>query len=380
MPDTTTRLEADLAACRILLADGSRSFLVASRLLPSAVRDWATALYAFCRVADDAIDLDPAQSAGLARLRDRLDRVYRGEPLDAAPDRAFAAVVERFGLPRALPEALLEGFEWDVEGRRYRDFAGLTDYAVRVAGSVGAMMSVIMDVRDPAALARACDLGVAMQFTNIARDVGEDARAGRVYLPLDWLEEAGIDPTAWLAEPHFDAALAGVIQRLLDEADVLYQRACSGIARLPRNCRPGIHVARKVYAEIGRELERHGLDSVSRRVRVSTSRKLALVGQALVSSMMTMGRDRAHPPLAQASYLVDAVTSHAIGAGPAHGRRQATVPGGALEVRLLRFLDLIERLERRDRGLPARSIGMDAPVGTAAGELAAACQGEGVAA
>ena len=96
---------------------------------------------------------------------------------------------------------------------------------LRLSAAVGAMMCVLMGVRDANALARACDLGVAMQLTNIARDVGEDARNGRLYLPRQWLREAGIDADAWLRAPRFDAAIAGVVGRLLQEAEVLYRRA-----------------------------------------------------------------------------------------------------------------------------------------------------------
>src|SRR6202012_4095934 len=110
--------------------------------------------------------------------------------------------------------------------------------------------------RSPEIVERACDLGVAMQLTNIARDVGEDARAGRLYLPLQWLRDAEIDPELWLANPTFTPEIAAIVQRLLDIADALYDRATFGIAHLPLSCRPGIYAARALYAEIGRELER----------------------------------------------------------------------------------------------------------------------------
>jgi 15-cis-phytoene synthase len=102
-------------------------------------------------------------------------------------------------LPRELPAALLEGFAWDAAGRYYETIDELHDYCARVAGSVGAMMALIMGVKNKQVLARACELGNAMQLTNIARDVGEDARNGRLYLPRSWMREAGIDPQAWLA-------------------------------------------------------------------------------------------------------------------------------------------------------------------------------------
>ncbi|MCA3180749.1 MAG: phytoene/squalene synthase family protein [Burkholderiaceae bacterium] len=300
---------ADLAACRAQLADGSRTFLAASRLLPRAVRDPACALYAFCRTADDAVDLDTVDElAAVARLRTRLARIYAGQPEPTPADRAFARVVVCHAMPRELPEALLDGFEWDARGRRYETIEDLHDYAARVAGTVGAMMAVLMRRRSPEALARACDLGVAMQLSNIARDVGEDARRGRVYLPLAWLREAGVDPDAWLAEPVFDRRIAAVVRRLLRHADTLYARVEAGIALLPPACRPGIQAARVLYAEIGREVERRGCDSVSQRAVVSGRRKLALLARALAEGVVARpGAGAGLPPLDAVGYLVDAV-------------------------------------------------------------------------
>jgi 15-cis-phytoene synthase len=177
---------ADMEACRAAIRTGSLSFHAASKLLPAKVRDPSLALYAFCRIADDAVDEVQDKARAVLSLRDRLDLVYAGRPKNAAADRAFASVVEDYDMPRALPEALLEGLAWDATGRQYDDLSGVLSYSARVAAAVGAMMCVLMRVRDADALARACDLGLAMQLTNIARDVGEDAREGRLYLPRGW--------------------------------------------------------------------------------------------------------------------------------------------------------------------------------------------------
>jgi phytoene synthase len=280
-PDTAT---ADLRACRDLLRAGSKSFSAASRLLPRRVRDPATALYAFCRVADDAIDADPAASeATVDVLRERLARAYAGCPDDSPVDRALARVVAAHRIPRALPEALLEGLAWDARGRRYETLDEVYAYAARVAGAVGAMMTVVMGVRDGAVLARACDLGVAMQLTNIARDVGEDARRGRIYLPLGWLREAGVSPGDLVARPAHGPALASVVRRLLEAAEVLYRRADAGVACLPPDCRAAIFAARLVYSDIGRVVARAGYDSVSRRAVVSTARKVWLLVRSIAA-------------------------------------------------------------------------------------------------
>ena len=300
----------DLEACRAAIRVGSRSFHAASRLMPVRWRDPALALYAFCRFADDAVDLNAEKPAAVLSLADRLDRAYAGRPVNHHADRAFAAMVEAVEMPRALPEALLEGFAWDATGRRYADLSALRGYAARVAGAVGAMMAVIMGVRDADALARACDLGVAMQVTNIARDVGEDASEGRLYLPTDWLAESGIEPEAFLADPRHGPALAGILRRLLTEADRLYLRAEAGIRALPPRARPAIFAAGLIYAEIGADLRAAGYDSVTRRATTSRATKLRLAllaaARATSASLMPQSAVLHAPPLPETAFLVEA--------------------------------------------------------------------------
>ena len=277
----------DMAACRAMIRTGSLSFHAASRLLPARVRDPALALYAFCRVADDDVDEGLDKAHAVLRLRERLDLIYAGRPEQRPSDRAFAAVVQDFDMPRALPDALLEGLAWDAVGRQYRTLSELHGYSARVAAAVGVMMCVLMRVRDPDALARAADLGLAMQLTNIARDVGEDARAGRLFLPLDWLAEAEIEVERFLADPRPSAALGGVVRRLLAVAEDLYRRASAGVSALPADCRLGIAAARHIYAAIGGEVARAGHDSVTWRARTSRGQKLVLMGRALGASALT---------------------------------------------------------------------------------------------
>jgi phytoene synthase len=302
--------EYDPVACRALMRGGSKTFFAASLLLPERVRAPACALYAFCRLADDAVDLGDDPQQAMTALHQRLDAIYAGRPMAIEADRALAGVVHRFAIPRTLLDALLEGFLWDSLGRHYETLEDVQAYGARVAGTVGAMMALVMDTRDASALARACDLGVAMQLTNIARDVGEDARNGRLYLPRAWMREAGLDPEAWLAAPSFGPALAGVIQRLLHAADELYRRSEHGLAALPRDCRPAIHAARLVYAEIGRQLERDGLDSVHRRAVVSHQRKLVLLARASTAAVLAPAHGRADaPPLPVVRFLVEAAAA-----------------------------------------------------------------------
>lgn len=301
---------ADIAHCRAAIRTGSLSFHAASRLLPSRVRDPALALYAFCRLADDAVDDSDDKATAVLALRDRLDLVYGGRPRNAPADRAFAAVVQDFEMPRVLPEALLEGLAWDAFSRRYDSFPDLRSYCARVASAVGAMMCVLMRVRDADALARACDLGLAMQLTNIARDVGEDARAGRLYLPLDWLAGEGITPEALLSNPVSDARLKRLTGRLLDEAATLYRRSEAGVGLLPLGCRPGIFAARHVYAGIGTALRRLDLDSINLRARTTGRQKLGWLGlsvaRAAASTVLPNPAVLHAPPVPEVAFLVDA--------------------------------------------------------------------------
>jgi phytoene synthase len=332
---------SDLARCRQMLRTGSKSFFAASLLLPRRIREPASALYAFCRLADDAVDLSTEPQAALAALTERLDRAYAGSPLPFAVDRAFAHVVALHAIPRAVPDALFDGFRWDCEARRYETIADVEAYAVRVAGTVGVMMTLLMGVRDAQVLARACDLGVAMQLTNIARDVGEDARAGRLYLPRAWLREAHIAPEAFLRAPRHSDALASVIGRLLALAGEYYRRADAGIAELPGDCRPAIRAAALIYARIGHAIAASNHDSITRRAVIGKARKLGLVALAL-QPVAADKRDLAHPPIASASRIIAA--SALSPAVTAPQRRPKRVPIGESVVRVI---DLFERLERR---------------------------------
>lgn len=331
-----------MAACREMIRVGSRSFFMASLLLPDDVRQGAYALYGFCRLSDDAVDVDDGGLEAVARLRERLANIYAGKPGRGSVDRALADTVKRHAIPVALLEALLEGLEWDALDRRYETLSEVHDYSARVAGAVGAMMATLMGARSPELVARACDLGVAMQLTNIARDVGEDAGNGRLYLPRAWLREAGVDPDAWLAKPEFTPALASVIGRLLNEADDLYRRADAGIARLPPAFRPAIYAARHLYAEIGVALRRKGLDSVSRRTVVPATRKAMLVGRALRQAQAGSPEALNAPPLAETLFLVEAVRRE-MPAGPAFPDRRG------LDGDVRWVVDLFSRLESRQQ-------------------------------
>jgi len=274
---------ADLDACREVIRVHSRSFHAASLLLPRSIRAAAVATYAFCRGADDDVDMAGSEEVARERhqrTRERLARIYAGEVMDTPVSRCFAWVVRSKRIPREEPEALLDGMAQDVGEVRVPDEEALLLYCYRAAGVVGRMMSRIMDRSGADALRRAVDLGIAMQLSNIARDVGEDAARGRVYLPGDWLAAAGSSFDEVLAGKPAPGVLAAN-RRVLERAEEYYRSGIGGICLLPAASRPAILGAALLYRAIGRRVRARGGDGVSARVRVGGPAKLALLGTAI---------------------------------------------------------------------------------------------------
>jgi phytoene synthase len=275
-----------------VIVQHSKSFSLASRLLPTGVRDDAVLLYAWCRYADDAVDEAPESErvSALERLEAELESIYSGEALNDPLLDAFAELVRRVRMPKRYPAELVAGMRMDVEGYRYRTGSDLMLYCYRVAGTVGLMMCHVMGVRGSSALRRAAHLGMAMQLTNICRDVVEDWHRGRVYLPDVWLAEHGVEGA--LQEPAGawpEQATAGVAQlvlRLLERSESLYQSGDRGRMALPWRCAVAVGVARRVYSAIGDVLQRRGGDVTQGRAYVGTAGKLWLVGRELVSAAL----------------------------------------------------------------------------------------------
>lgn len=293
--------DATLDQARQSIAVGSKSFAMASRFLPAGMHEDCVMLYAWCRHADDVTDgqdagfatgiaHDPA--ARLAELRDLTHRALRGDA--AAPVYAgLAHVVAARDLPHRHVDELLDGFAMDVDGRVYRDMGDLLDYCYHVAGVVGVMMARIMGVRDDAVLDRASDLGLAFQLTNIARDVIDDARIGRTYLPRDLLRAEGVAQID-TDDPTQRAALHRVALRLLDEAEIYYRSADVGIAALPRRPALAIAAARNIYRQIGVKLRTEGPDAWNGRLSTTRGEKLRLAAKAVGSTILAPRR-RARP-------------------------------------------------------------------------------------
>jgi phytoene synthase len=253
-------------------------------------------LYAWCRHCDDVVD---GQELGfgvaapshdphgeLARLVEQTRRAYAGETM---PDPAFAAFQEvalRHAIAPRHAFDHLAGFGMDVDAVHYDTVEDTLRYCYHVAGVVGLMMAQIMGAQAPQVLDRACDLGLAFQLTNIARDIVDDARLGRCYLPAQWLREAGIPPEE-LALPRHRMALAKIAARLVDHAEPYYDCALGGVAALPLRSAWAIATARRVYRQIGIEVKARGPRAWDERVGTSRATKLKLLAMGGVDALLS---------------------------------------------------------------------------------------------
>jgi phytoene synthase len=328
-----------------IMAVGSKSFFAASRLFPKRLSTPATIIYAYCRLADDLVDYGGGVEA-VKELNNRLDAIYEGKPKNLGVDKDFADVVKKFQIPKEYPQALIDGFLWDVEEKKYENIDQLCDYAARVAGSVGAMIAFVMKVRDPSVIARACELGVAMQLTNIARDVGEDATNSRLYLPRDWLKKEGIDPDLWLKKPFHSNSIKKVIKKLLKTADIYYQRSDEAIKVLPGDCRRAIFAARFIYADIGFKIKQLNYNSIKKRAVVSLSRKIFLIFKSYWKSFIPGFLYVSKPLNIKALNAIVFLVEPAKNLSKYH--RCSTRPLGFFQ-RINWVIELLLKLEARDR-------------------------------
>ena len=279
---------------------GSKSFATAARLFDETTRQSAVMLYAWCRHCDDVVDgqqLGHGQQQGdrsnaaacLADLERFTQRACAGQPTGDPVFDGLSEVVRRHGIPECYLLEHLAGFRMDVEEQHYTSLDDTMAYCWRVAGVVGVMMAMVMGNRESVTLDRACDLGLAFQLTNIARDVVEDAGIGRVYLPAAWLEEEGIFAPSDLLDIGHRPALGRVAARLVDAADPYYRSAVAGIGALPLRSAWSIATARGVYRDIGRKVKAHGAHAWDRRVATSRMDKLWFLARGAAVAVAAHG-------------------------------------------------------------------------------------------
>jgi phytoene/squalene synthetase len=281
---------ATLAAARGSIAKGSKSFAAASRLFDRQTRERAWLLYAWCRRCDDIADGQdhghamravPDAPQRIATVAAMTDAALRGDVVGEPAFDALRFVAAETRLPHRFAHDLIEGFRLDADDWRPRSEADLYRYCYHVAGAVGCMMAVMMgvDPADEATLDRACDLGMAFQLANIARDIEEDDRAGRCYLPVEWLVEMDIPPGQHM-KPPFRAALTVLVRRLTDAAARFETSARGGVAALDFRAAWAVLAAAEIYGAIGRSVAQRGAHAWDNRVTTSTGQKLRFIARA----------------------------------------------------------------------------------------------------
>ncbi|HWA14006.1 MAG TPA: presqualene diphosphate synthase HpnD [Burkholderiales bacterium] len=261
--------------CQDKAAKSGSSFYYSFLFLPPERRRAITALYAFCREVDDVVDecSDPQVArAKLAWWRKEVTGVFEGNAGHPV-GRALVPVVRQFGLSRTHFEDVIDGMQMDLDYNRYPDFPTLQSYCHRVAGVVGLMAAAIFGYRDPATLTYAENLGTAFQLTNIIRDVGEDARRNRVYLPLDELGRFGLT-AGDVAQLRETDQFRRLIEFQIERAEQYYRRAMDALPAVDRRAqRPGLVMA-AIYRTLLQEIRTDGNRVLNQRTSLTPLRKL----------------------------------------------------------------------------------------------------------
>ncbi|MEY3268200.1 MAG: hypothetical protein RL480_960 [Pseudomonadota bacterium] len=285
-----------LGHARAAIARGSKSFALASQLFDPVTRDRAMLLYAWCRHTDDVID---GQVLGQGRNDDsrppaeRLAEVERltemaiaGQPTGDPAYEALAQVMRETGMPPQYPRDLVHGFRIDMEERPFRSFDDTLTYCYHVAGCVGVMMAIVMgiDPDDKPVLDRACDLGMAFQLNNIARDVMEDAVNSRRYIPDDWLASVGLAPNNY-SFPSNRRQLSRLATRLVNAAETYEESARFGTPALGNRAAWAVLAAARIYGGIGRKVRDAGPDGLENRMSTSKAEKLIAVALSLAEML-----------------------------------------------------------------------------------------------
>lgn len=282
-----------VAHARESIARGSKSFAAASKLFDPETRERAWLLYAWCRACDDAADgqegggaLSPVDArARLAEITALTEEALAGRPTGIPAFDGLAVVARETGMPPRWPRDLIAGFALDADEWRPRTEDDLYRYCYHVAGAVGLMMAVVMGVSpdDEAVLDRACDLGLAFQLANIARDLEEDDRGGRCYLPVEWLVEMDMPPGEHL-KPPFRKRLAVLAKRLADRAERYEASARGGTPALGGRSAWAVLAAAGIYGDIAREVRARGERAWDHRVTTSRTAKLRWIARAGVQA------------------------------------------------------------------------------------------------
>ncbi|MCB1916229.1 MAG: presqualene diphosphate synthase HpnD [Rhodocyclaceae bacterium] len=265
--------------CQDKAAASGSSFYYSFLFLPPHRRRAITALYAFCREVDDVVDECHDPSIAQNKLdwwRDEVGQIADGSPRHPV-GQALAEVAHDFDLPGEQLLEIIDGMQMDLVQARYADFRGLQLYCYRVASVVGLLSAGIFGYQDRQTLKYAHDLGMAFQLTNIIRDVGEDARRGRIYLPVEELQRFGV-PADDLFEARYGAAFRELMEFQFQRAESFYRKAFEQLPAVDRKSqRPGLVMA-SIYRSLLDEIRADGFQVLDRRTSLTPLRKIWLAG------------------------------------------------------------------------------------------------------
>ena len=281
-------IRAGFARAEQITRLNAKTFHFASRFLPAQKRQAAYAVYAVCRISDDTVDDAPAGSAEgaqkeLRRLREAIHAAYAKSPPETPLLAAFRQTVSDYRIPVRYFDDLIDGMEMDITKTRYENFQELHDYCYRVAGVVGLIMLRIFGSTHVHAHTHAVELGVAMQLTNILRDIREDFLRGRIYLPQDELLSCGVTESM-IADSLVTPQFIELLRRHIARARHYYRNAASGVTMIAdKHARFVVRVMKESYAGILSAIERNRYDVFSRRAHVPLTGKLLITAKILTT-------------------------------------------------------------------------------------------------
>ncbi|MFN0117499.1 MAG: phytoene/squalene synthase family protein [Elusimicrobiota bacterium] len=297
-----------LPTCEQLITQGSKSFSLAARVFPKETRQAAFALYSWCRHCDDVIDesilgmkTTPSNPSDrgvkdklLKDLVEKTKLAYTDYVFSDPIFFSFQYVVKKYHIPIEYPLDLLEGMKMDISHQEYKTISDLEKYCYCVAGTVGLMMSHIMGLSDEKALKNACDMGIAMQLTNIARDIREDFEMNRIYVPLDWLKKENI-PAEKLLDLEQRAKLVTIAKNLVNEAESFYESGDNGLNSLSFQAACAVSSAREVYSQIGKQVVQKGPQAFQERTIVSLPVKIFVMLKGIFKIFSSLPKRIFHP-------------------------------------------------------------------------------------
>lgn len=291
------RLEKAYAECRAITRHHAKTFYMATRFLPNHKQRGIFAIYSLCRYIDDLVDeaedlLERREltendiHAKLESWKKKLRDTYEGKAQDNEILIAFSHVLRRYHIPMEMPFELMEGVCMDLFKNRYETFDELYDYSYKVASIVGLMTSEVFGYKSREALGYAVDLGIAMQLTNILRDVGEDLRRNRIYLPQEDLDHFNVTEEELFNYQHSENVIA-LLDFQIQRTRRYYQRSDDGIALLSSDSRLPVYLARQNYGRILNKIEKNNYDVFNKRAYLNATEKLSILPRAYYQMKMT---------------------------------------------------------------------------------------------